>query len=429
VGVVAAARAARFEVEMRRRSWGRGGRRGVGCGAKGAAAVAGVGGAGADAAAAAAAEGPKGMLAGSASPVGETGVGGGRYRPPPLGGRSAKLIVGVVGSSFVPGAGPRSLAVVGWVVQRHRRGVLLLDGRRRGTGRSEQAVSEGLGRCDLGGPPTGNSDSDSTRALGRSGHVGVDRRKLTHHLLIVVRPLGVYGLRMLPEVVEAGELLAAVAGKGTFARVLPDVPEGRTGSAIGKPGRTYIARRSGCHPLPCQVFTSGKDHSAIAVATALERLGSRWAYTTRSARGGRCRGHVRGKLVHVHVDGSGGSGGEACVCVGFEGMVPDLDRNWTADKKEGPVALAQEAARLPKLPSPYSGLPHSRFRLVRCSRNSCVCTAHLTAMMRTGLLVASSMPSPTFVSRSFRSQMGTCPPSRADRSSIRWSHGDPPELI
>jgi hypothetical protein len=333
VGVVAAARAARFEVEMRRRSWGRGGRRGAGCGAKGAAAVAGVGGAGADAAAAAAAEGPKGMLAGSASPVGETGVGGGRYRPPPLGGRSAKLIVGVVGSSFVPGAGPRSLAVVGWVVQRHRRGVLLLDGRRRGTGRSEQAVSEGLGRCDLGGPPTGNSDSDSTRALGRSGHVGVDRRKLTHHLLIVVRPLGVHGLRMLPEVVEAGELLAAVAGKGTLACVLPDVPEGRTGSAIGKPGRTYIARRSGCYPLPCQVFTSGKDHSAIAVATALERLGSRWAYTTRSARGGRCRGHVRGELVHVHVDGPGAAAGRrACAwgsrewCLTWTGIGPLIKR-------------------------------------------------------------------------------------------------------
>jgi hypothetical protein len=77
---VPAVERARFEVEMRRRSWGRGGRRGAGCGAK---RVEGATGA-ADAlepGAVAAAEGPKGMLAGSASPVGETGVGGRRHGP------------------------------------------------------------------------------------------------------------------------------------------------------------------------------------------------------------------------------------------------------------------------------------------------------------------------------------------------------------
>jgi hypothetical protein len=94
-------------------------------------------------------------------------------------------------------------------VQRHIRGVLLLDGRRRETGRSEEAVSGGLGRGDLGGPPTGG-DSSTARALGGGGNGGVERRKLTHHQLIVVGALGVHGLRVLAEVVEPGELLAAV---------------------------------------------------------------------------------------------------------------------------------------------------------------------------------------------------------------------------
>jgi hypothetical protein len=52
----------------------------------------------------------------------------------------------------------------------------------------------------------------------------MERRQVTHHLLVFGHALGVDGLSMLAQVIEPGELLAAVAGKRTLSGMLPDVP-------------------------------------------------------------------------------------------------------------------------------------------------------------------------------------------------------------
>jgi len=47
----------------------------------------------------------------------------------------------------------------------------------------------------------------------------MERSKVTHHGLVLLLFIGVNGLSMLPEVVEAGELFAAMTAKGAFAGV------------------------------------------------------------------------------------------------------------------------------------------------------------------------------------------------------------------
>lgn len=54
------------------------------------------------------------------------------------------------------------------------------------------------------------------------GHGGVERGEVAHHPLVLLLLIGVHGLRMLAQIVEAGELLGAVASKGAFASVFPD---------------------------------------------------------------------------------------------------------------------------------------------------------------------------------------------------------------
>ena len=55
-----------------------------------------------------------------------------------------------------------------------------------------------------------------------SGHGGMKSGELAHHVLVLVLLVGVNGLRVLAEVVEAGELLAAVTGERTFASMFPE---------------------------------------------------------------------------------------------------------------------------------------------------------------------------------------------------------------
>lgn len=57
--------------------------------------------------------------------------------------------------------------------------------------------------------------------LVRGGHRCVKRGELAHHVFVLVLLIGVHGLRMLAQIVEAGELLATVAGEGPLARVFP----------------------------------------------------------------------------------------------------------------------------------------------------------------------------------------------------------------
>lgn len=54
------------------------------------------------------------------------------------------------------------------------------------------------------------------------GHGGVERGEVAHHALVLLLLVCVHGLRMLAQIVEAGELLGAVAGKGAFARVFTE---------------------------------------------------------------------------------------------------------------------------------------------------------------------------------------------------------------
>lgn len=51
------------------------------------------------------------------------------------------------------------------------------------------------------------------------GHCRVEGCEIAHHLLVLLLLVGVDGLGVLAEVIETGELLAAVAGKGAFAGV------------------------------------------------------------------------------------------------------------------------------------------------------------------------------------------------------------------
>ena len=51
----------------------------------------------------------------------------------------------------------------------------------------------------------------------RRGHSSMQRSELLHHLIVLVLLVGVDGLGMLPEVVEARKVFAAVAAKGAFS--------------------------------------------------------------------------------------------------------------------------------------------------------------------------------------------------------------------
>lgn len=72
-------------------------------------------------------------------------------------------------------------------------------------------------------------------------HCGMQGRELAHHALVSVLLIGVNGLGMLAEVVEARKLLSAVTGERTFAGMLPVREDGRRGTGWmegggGKPG-------------------------------------------------------------------------------------------------------------------------------------------------------------------------------------------------
>ena len=55
----------------------------------------------------------------------------------------------------------------------------------------------------------------------RGGHGCVQGGELAHHTLVCLLLIGMYGLCMLAQVVEARKLLSTVASKGTFTSVLP----------------------------------------------------------------------------------------------------------------------------------------------------------------------------------------------------------------
>lgn len=98
--------------------------------------------------------------------------------------------------------------------------------------------------------------------LGGCGHGGMERGEVAHHLLVLVELVGVDGLRVLAQVVEARELLAAVAGERALASVF-------SGWMLAQEPLDIKV----CGPdVPCQVLASGEDHSAFAVAPALEGL-------------------------------------------------------------------------------------------------------------------------------------------------------------
>lgn len=54
------------------------------------------------------------------------------------------------------------------------------------------------------------------------GHCGMQGREVAHHTLISVLLIGMNGLRMLAEIVEARKLLSTMTSERTFASVLPE---------------------------------------------------------------------------------------------------------------------------------------------------------------------------------------------------------------
>jgi hypothetical protein len=90
---------------------------------------------------------------------------------------------------------------------------------RLGQGHAVADLVTGTGREGGGG----TTSTATGPTLVRSGHGGMEGAEIAHHTLILVLLVGVHGLGVLPQIVEAGELLAAVAGEGPFAGVFSDL--------------------------------------------------------------------------------------------------------------------------------------------------------------------------------------------------------------
>lgn len=128
-------------------------------------------------------------------------------------------VAAVDGGGPTPGAPKHIVAALvasaGTRTHRHREAVFLLDG--HGGKRPVERARPGVRRS--GGGSLGTLSARS--ALARGGHAGVQGRQLVHHPLVLLGLVCVDGLCMLAEVVEAGKLLAAVAGERSLARVFP----------------------------------------------------------------------------------------------------------------------------------------------------------------------------------------------------------------
>lgn len=113
--------------------------------------------------------------------------------------------------SFVTGARAGTL-----VHGRHaHRPVLLLDGH-GGHGAVEVGATLTMASSLLGALPA------SPSALAGGGHGGMEGGELVHHALVLVLLVGVDGLCMLAEVVEARKLFGTVTSERPFARMFPE---------------------------------------------------------------------------------------------------------------------------------------------------------------------------------------------------------------
>lgn len=116
--------------------------------------------------------------------------------------------------------------------RQHMRRILLLD---------RQGIIHGGGLTR-----DGVSATLATRlaALGRGGHGSMEGGELMHHALVLLLLIGMHGLSVLTKVVESRELFATVASERTFSGMFPNVPR--------------------------EMFAPAEDHSALAIAPALE---------------------------------------------------------------------------------------------------------------------------------------------------------------
>ena len=143
-------------------------------------------------------------------------------------------------------ASARAWAVVDWgdgVAH-----VLLLDGVEGVDG----GVVVGGSRGGCGDEGGGVEGVLAALAAGLAGLVGgghgcVEGGEVAHHALVLLLLVGVDGLCMLAEVVEAGELLGAVAGKGAFAGVFPERDKVRSTATTGaRRGTGYLMCLARC---------------------------------------------------------------------------------------------------------------------------------------------------------------------------------------
>lgn len=122
--------------------------------------------------------------------------------PGACGGGVVEEAVGVRAAALVASAGARALVDGEGVLD-----VLLLD----------DVGLEGLVVDVVGGVGVGGAFSALLGGLVGGGHGSVEGGEVAHHALVLLLLVGVDGLGMLAEVVEARELLAAMAGEGALA--------------------------------------------------------------------------------------------------------------------------------------------------------------------------------------------------------------------
>jgi len=121
----------------------------------------------------------------------------------------------------------------------HGMGTTTTTSRRGGRG-----ISTGGDTRRAGGGRVGTPSATSMSYLVCGGHRSMERGEMTHHGLILLLLVSMDRLSMLPEIVQTRKLLSAMTTKGAFAGMFSDV--------AGK------------------VLTSGKDHTTVAKAPALE---------------------------------------------------------------------------------------------------------------------------------------------------------------
>jgi len=125
--------------------------------------------------------------------------------------------------AFIASAGTRPLV--------HLDSKILLLDKSHGRGGSSSSSSSNTrrrriaagGSRRVGGRRVGTPSATSMSYLVCRCHRSMERGEMTHHSLILLLLVSMNGLSMLPEIVKTRKLFSAMATKGAFAGMFPDV--------------------------------------------------------------------------------------------------------------------------------------------------------------------------------------------------------------